>query len=493
MRAFASSFRGRLTLLSLLTLAVALTAYSLLLGQINLSRLSQHIDEDLQSRARMLSHRTEPPPRGQGPFDQPRPEGGPAEGRGGDPPGDRPPQDRRPPPGGPVDMRAVRMIDSSGRVVGGQGNDQMFDEPLFERALGGQEGFAEIVLNGAPVRVFATPWMREGGPGGAIEVAHDLRDYQDMKSTQIWTWLALAPLALAISAVAAFLMTGRALTPLREMQKAAATMGQGDLSQRLQITGDDELAHLAQAFNVMAANLQKAFEDQAAAYESLKEAYESQRRFTADASHELRTPLSRLQLATSSALRGPESGYKGALETADSAAKSMAKLTRELLVLARADAGQLGLRHEIFDLRLAVSNALNGFNREIGAHFPPGPVLVEGDQDHLERVISNLIDNAVRHTPETKPITVTLSESKGGAVITVEDKGEGIAPEHLPHLFERFYRVDPARARADGGVGLGLAICKSLIEAHGGSIAVASEAGQGTTVKVTLPVAATTR
>ena len=492
MRAFATSFRGRLTLLSLLTLAITLTVYSLLLGRINLSRLSQHIDEDMQNRARMLAHRPDPPQQGPGGFDgrqggpQDQPNGAPGEG----PPDGQPPPGQRPPPqSGPMDMRTARMIDMSGRVVRGQAGDDVFDQTLYQKARSGQEGFSEIQWNGVPTRVFATPWMRQGEQVGVVEVAHDLRDYQDMKSTQIWTWLALAPLALAISAVAAFLMTGRALKPLQEMQTAATQMGQGDLGQRLSVRGDDELAHLAQTFNIMAANLQRSFEDQAAAYESLKEAYESQRRFTADASHELRTPLARLQLATSSALRGPESGYKEALETADSAAKTMAKLTRELLVLARADAGQLGLRHEVFDLRLAVSNALNGFNREIGSQFPAGPVLVEGDQDHLERVISNLIENAVRHTAGEKPISVSLSESGGKAVICVEDQGEGISTEHLPHLFDRFYRVDAARARTDGGVGLGLAICKSLVEAHGGSIAVVSEVGKGTSVTITLPIA----
>lgn len=485
MKGFAGSFRGRLTLLSLLTLAVTLTAYSLLLGQINLSRLSRHIDEDLQNRAESLAHRPPPPPQdmpgdnGRRPLDQPT----------ADFPPDRPasPDQRPPPPGGPLDTRTVRLIDMNGRVVRGQAQGDIFDETLYQKARNGQAGFSEIVSNGAPVRVFATPWMQDGGQAGVVEVIHDLRDYEDMKSSFFWTWLALAPLALVISAVAAFLMTSRSLTPLQEMQRAATQMGQGDLSHRLEVRGGDELAHLAQSFNVMASHLDRSFRDQASAYSSLKEAYESQRRFTADASHELRTPLARLQLATSSALRGPESGYKEALETADSAAKAMAKLTRELLVLARADAGQLGLRHEVFDLRLAVSNALNGFQREIRSSFPPGPVLTEGDQDHLERVVSNLIENAVRHTPGDKSISVSLSEAAGQATICVQDEGEGISPEHLPHLFERFYRVDAARARPDGGVGLGLAICKSLVEAHGGEIRVESAVGTGTSVSISLP------
>jgi two-component system OmpR family sensor kinase len=166
----------------------------------------------------------------------------------------------------------------------------------------------------------------------------------------------------------------------------------------------------------------------------------------------------------------------------------MAKLIRELLVLARADAGQLGLRHDVLDLRLVVSDALNGFSREIQASFPSASVMISGDQDHLERVVVNLIENAVKHTPEDAPICASINERDGNAVLVVEDSGEGISPEHLPHLFERFYRADAARGMGDG-IGLGLAISKSVVEAHGGAISVQSELGKGTRFEVTLPLA----
>jgi len=357
---------------------------------------------------------------------------------------------------------------------------------LVHEAMNGREGHSTKIVDGVPLRIFATPWFRAGGQVGVVEVARDLREYNDLKSTQLWTWLALAPLALCLSAFGAYVLAGRAVRPLKAMESAATKMGQGDLTQRLEVQGDDELASLANTLNTMAVNLEKSFQDKQSAYDALKESYESQRRFTADASHELRTPLARLQLATSSALRGPESGYKEALETADTSAKSMAKLIRELLVLARADAGQLGLRHDLIDLRLAVSNALNGISREVATSFPNSPVTIEGDQDHLERVVTNLIENAVRHTPADKPISVSLSARDGQAVIAVEDAGEGIAAADLPHLFERFYRADSARP--EGGIGLGLAICKSVVEGHGGTITVQSEVGKGTRVEVRLPI-----
>lgn len=471
MKSFLASFRGRLTLISLATLAMAMTVYSLLLGYVNVTRLSQHIDQELFNRARQITSRPGPPPRVRGDLEMRPRDGGPT-GMPDAGPGDSPFD-----PQGP-DLRRPRLIDETGKTLSG---DDPLDPALVQSALRGREGFAEIKVDGQPVRVFAAPWRRPDGSRGAVEVARDLRDIHDLKQTQFWTWLALTPLALALAAFAAFVLTGRALVPLKAMRQAAHEIGAGDLKQRLAVQGDDELAELALAFNAMAANLDRSFKE-------MKEAYESQKRFTADASHELRTPLARLQLATSSALRGDGTEYRSALETADASAKKMAGLIRDLLMLARADAGQLGLRRDHFDLRLPVSDALNAFDREIRAEFPPGPLSVVGDQDHLERVVSNLVENAIRHTPEGKAISVRVAPEPGSAAITISDEGSGIAPEHLPHLFERFYRADASRTGGDG-VGLGLAICKSVVEAHGGTIEVQSEPGKGTCIKIQIPLA----
>jgi two-component system OmpR family sensor kinase len=517
MRGFLSSFRGRLTVMSLIILALGLSAYSWVVGFINLSQLSSHINADLTQRGRMLARGGPPGMRvlnGQRggdfigdrnpPIPGQRDSTAPPEHPGGDQPPGTP--QLRDGPGGPrprqgddaffggrepgpnADLRRARFLGPGGLVIGGLPDDHAFDFGLFQRGMRGEEAFADQTIEGQLVRVFATPWYRGDRQQGVVEVARDLRDYDDLRHTQFWTWITLTPLALALSAFGAFVLAGKTLKPIQTMQKAASAIGQGDFSRRLAVNGDDELANLAQAFNVMAASLQKSFADQAAAYENLKEAYESQKRFTADASHELRTPLARVQLATSSALRGPEAGYREALEIADGSAKSMAKLIRELLVLARADAGQLGLKHDPFDLRLAVSDALNGFKREIGATFPHSTVIIEGDQDHLERVVANLVENAIRHTAGDKPINVSLAVQDGKAILYVEDAGSGIAPDHLPHLFDRFYRADGARGIGDG-VGLGLAICKSVVEGHGGTISVRSEVGEGTRFEVALPLA----
>ena len=507
MRGFLTSFRGRLMVMSLIILAIGLTAYSFIVGFVNLSRLNAHINEDLTQRGHMLS-RSGPPRRaldgGPGlqlrdgpPPDQMR--GGPESRPDGPPENAQPPMQRRigPPqsdlflggrePGINADLRRARFLNPNGEVIGGFHDDHPFDVALFQRTMRGDEGFVDKVIEGQFVRVFSTPWYRGDQQQGAVQVTRDLRDYRDFQHTQVLTWFALAPLALALSAFGAFVLAGRALQPIQVMQQAAGKFGQGDFSQRLKVNGEDELASLAQTFNVMADNLQRSFEDQANAYSDLQEAYESQKRFTADASHELRTPLARMQLATSSALRGPESGYKQALEVADNSAKSMAKLIRELLVLARADAGQLGLKHDALDLRLVISDALNHFPRPIDVQFPNNAVTIEGDQDHLERVVINLIENAVRHTTEDKPISVLLQTCDAQAVLVIEDAGSGISPEHLAHIFDRFYRADAVRTAGEG-IGLGLAICKSIVEAHKGSISVKSELGQGTRFEVSLPL-----
>ena len=273
------------------------------------------------------------------------------------------------------------------------------------------------------------------------------------------------------------------------MQEATAAIGAGDLERRLEVRGEDELAEVARSFNEMTENLARAFAAERASYRALEDAYEGQRRFTADASHELRTPLTRLQVATSGALASndPERN-RHALEIADAAATSMSNLVRHLLTLARADAGQLHLRMEPLDLRVIVAAAVDEVGREVHLELPPEPVTLAGDEDHLRRVLANLLQNACRHTPPDAGITVSLAVEDERVSLTVEDQGEGIEAAHLPHVFERFYRADAARTGSDSGAGLGLAICKSIVEAHGGQISIESSLGRGTRVRIMLPL-----
>jgi len=490
MKSFVSSFRGRLTLLCSGTMLVALLAYSAIVGQINVNRILDRIDHDLLNRATRIASRPGPPP-GLAPRQGQREGAFPPPGRFGFP---DVAERNGPPPRDPQDavdqsLGQPEMMDAQGHFINAPAM-QPYDSRAASQAIGsGVPVFTDVEVRGERLRVLYFPWQDDRGQiVGAVQLGRGLRDVDDFKSTQIETLLMLLPFGIALAAFAGMLVAKRALQPVSEMERAADLIGRGQLNQRLHVSGDDELARLAKSFNNMVQRLQLSFEDQELAYKALKESYESQKRFTADASHELRTPLARMQLATSSALRGPESGYRQALEVADDSSKSMAKLIRELLVLARADAGQLGLKHDSIDLRLVVSDALNKFTRPIDVHFPNNAVMVVGDQDHLERVITNLIENAVRHTDADKPMFVSLKVCEQDAVLSVEDAGSGISPEHLTHIFERFYRADSVRSAGDG-IGLGLAICKSIVEAHRGSISVKSEPGKGTRFEVVLPLA----
>lgn len=163
-----------------------------------------------------------------------------------------------------------------------------------------------------------------------------------------------------------------------------------------------------------------------------------------------------------------------------------------MLVLAKADAGQLQVRREPVDLRLVASNAvtlLDPKGERIKAEFSESAVTVSGDADHLERVVINLLENALRYSDGT--VTIAVESSSGQAALRVVDEGVGIAPEHLERVTERFYRADASRSRGEGGVGLGLAICKTIVEAHGGSLKISSVVGKGTKVEVFLPIAQT--
>jgi signal transduction histidine kinase len=243
----------------------------------------------------------------------------------------------------------------------------------------------------------------------------------------------------------------------------------------------------------MIARLEGAFQHLSQAYSRLELAYAEQRRFTADASHELRTPLTRIKGMTSLALCGPHCAdeYREALVTADQAADVMARIVQDLLLLARADAGELRIRSEPISLsallQSAVERVVIGSGPPIRCEPPPEGLEVVGDRDHLERLLVNLLENALRHTPPEGEVRLRATCEENEVALIVSDTGEGIPAEHLPKVCERFYRVDAARARADGGTGLGLAICQSIAQAHSGRLEIWSEVGKGVSVQVRLP------
>jgi len=289
--------------------------------------------------------------------------------------------------------------------------------------------------------------------------------------------LALLPLALLGAGIGGFALAGRALSPVDRITRVAAEISEQDLSRRLPVAANDELGRLATTFNALIRRLQQAFE--------------RQRRFTADASHELRTPLSLIQAITGQKLmrrREPEE-YEQALRQIDEATAYMSKLVAHLLTLARADAGQLTLAREPLDLTELLEHVAGQVGDSSGRVIPvyaAGPALAIGDTLRLTELFLNLLENASKYTPPEGTVEVHVCREQGSIEVAIRDTGIGIPPEHLPHIFDRFYRVDKARAREAGGTGLGLAISQWIAEAHGGSIRAESAPGQGTTMTVTL-------
>jgi heavy metal sensor kinase len=245
---------------------------------------------------------------------------------------------------------------------------------------------------------------------------------------------------------------------------------------------EDEIARLARAFNEL--------------LDRLESAHGTQQRFLADASHELRTPLTVLRGEIEVALRRerPADEYREVLESSREEIERLARLTENLLSLARSDAGEGLVTREAVDLAalcVGVREAMSGMAEQKRMKLTveaSEAVFVNGDAGALERVCLNLVENAIRYSPAGENVTLQVVNENGEAVLSVSDTGPGIGAEHLPHLFERFYRVDKARSREQGGAGLGLAIVEALVKAHGGSVSVSGVVGQGTTFTIRLPL-----
>ncbi|WP_231605405.1 cell wall metabolism sensor histidine kinase WalK [Synechococcus sp. CBW1006] len=279
-------------------------------------------------------------------------------------------------------------------------------------------------------------------------------------------------------------LANRALKPVGEITRMTEKVRiSGDLTQRIRYHGttDDELARLATLFDEM--------------LDSLEATFEHERRFTADASHELRTPLTalkgRLQVTLSQS-RVAET-YVETLQAIEQEVDRLIRLSNDLLLLSRLDQNHDKGGFELIDLKdlLAATAAqiqpLADLRRiQLITDLAPD-LQIQGSPDHLIRLFLNLLDNAVKHTPASGTVTVTAVAQRGSVQVSVSDTGPGISSEHLPHLFQRFYRVEKSRSRAMGGTGLGLAIAQEIVHRHHGTIAAQSQPGEGTTLRVSFP------
>jgi signal transduction histidine kinase len=353
------------------------------------------------------------------------------------------------------------------------------------QALGGHEVFSTVPDGPSDVRLLSMPLRRSGQIIGVVQVGNSLAGIYEDWARMTRTLVTLIPLVLLVAGLGGAFLTDRALRPVRQIASAAGRIETENLSLRLPVFGHDEFADLADTFNGMLSRLQIGFERQ-------EEAFEQQRRFTADASHELRTPLTIIKANTSLALtaRRTEQEYQKTIRAVDSAADRMNRIVQDLLILARSDAHQLAYSLEplsLADILAVASEAFSSMDHPpITLHLPSPPPWVLGHSDSLLRLFSNLLENAIRYTPSDGRITLSAEVCGGSVTIQVTDTGEGIAPEHLPYVTERFYRAEAARSRAHGGTGLGLSICRSILDAHSGGLAIESTVGTGTSVLVTL-------
>ncbi|HLM82450.1 MAG TPA: ATP-binding protein [Terriglobales bacterium] len=298
--------------------------------------------------------------------------------------------------------------------------------------------------------------------------------------------LMFAPLLFLVAAVGGYWLSRRALAPVDAIVRTARDISGANLASRLQkLDTGDELQRLSDTLNEMLDRLEAAF---------LRIT-----QFTADASHELRTPVSLIRTEAELALRRSrgESEYKESLRHILLEAERTTSLIEQLLSLARADSGREALHMQPVDLRQTLADVVEGWqqvaiirNLQFSAHLDGQEPFVLGDGAALRRLADILLDNAFKYTPPTGFVRLALEQKGGTAVMSVQDSGAGIASEEQDKIFERFYRVDKARSREQGGAGLGLAIAKWIVTQHRGAIAVVSRPGEGAIFRVELPVMA---
>jgi heavy metal sensor kinase len=294
--------------------------------------------------------------------------------------------------------------------------------------------------------------------------------------------LVAGPCLIGIAAVGAYFLVGRALRPVVKLTESAEAITLQNLKERLPVvdTGD-ELQTLSLALNRM--------------INRLEDAVEATRRFVADASHELRTPLAVLrgELETVLNLKNVSGAARDTLASNLEEVERLSKIVERLLALSRMDSGEAQSEAVVFDLsRLAANTAeqMSVLAEDKGVLFSceaDNEVLARGDPPRIKQVLVNLMDNAINYTPEGRRVTVRVHTDDGHPVLQVLDAGIGIPHEALPHIFDRFYRVDPARSRDVGGAGLGLSIVKAICSAHGAEIKVESAVGVGTNMRVIFP------
>jgi heavy metal sensor kinase len=347
-----------------------------------------------------------------------------------------------------------------------------------------QESAAQVALLAGPRMLVASHrLMMPGGKDYLIETGAPMDAVQADLRKWLWFLVALLPVVLVIALGGGYVLVKRALLPVDRITGSAEHISSHNLSERLPVpqTGD-ELERLSVALNHM--------------IERLDAAFQHSRQFVADASHELRTPLTALRGELESLTKEPQlnAAWRERLGSALEELDRLTHIVEGLFAISRLDAGEATTEWLPLDLtQLATSTAeqmsLLAEDKDIHVTCKGAMgVWVVGDRARLKQVVVNLLDNAIKYTPQGGAVSMTVGATENNAVLEVADTGLGIPADAVPRVFERFFRVDKARARAQGGAGLGLAIVKSICTAHQGRVEVSSNPGRGSRFRVELPL-----
>lgn len=380
------------------------------------------------------------------------------------------------------DEEFVRLYDRSGTLVLDLSDpDEAIPArvPDMDRVLDGDTRWFDVSGDDETYRVLAVP-LPDGA--GSLVVGQSTEEIDETLGSLLQIIAIAYPVSILLAGAIGLFLAQRALGPIDRMTRSVQQITANDLGRRLDLTlPDDELGRLAGTFDDMLARLEAEFR--------------RQRQFTSDASHELRTPLTIMKGEIEVALsRDREAGaYRDVLEATGEQVNGLIDLVNSLLLLARADAGQIPLQKEPVEVGVAVETVidqLRPLSDEAGVRMSSeGPeVTLHADFTLFLQLLFNLLENAIKHTPEGGTVQVHWSADAGTLLLNITDTGSGIAAAHLPHVFDRFYRVDSARTSSDGGAGIGLSICRWIVESHGGTITATSDPGRGSTFTVTLPV-----
>ncbi|NOT07082.1 MAG: HAMP domain-containing protein [Gemmatimonadales bacterium] len=386
------------------------------------------------------------------------------------------------------------IADSGGRVLFASDSASSLPIASFERLRAPLRSSPRALANGSytfdpasgPARYLVLPIDSAGPEVAAVLVAAPSTTTVLEAEALLQSMLVIAPLILLASVLVGYWVAGRNLEPLGTMVRELEAITDGtSLHRRLAVERThDEVARLGSAVNLM--------------FERLERSFAALHRFTAEASHELKTPLMVLRAGVERALRNPGTPPESlqALDESLLHINRMAEMVDSLLTLARADEGRLPLAVEECDIRELVGEAAETASMlaeaaeiVVTVTIPDAPVPLAVDRNRIRQLLLNLVTNAVKYTPQGGAVSLGLSDQGGMVTVTVGDTGIGIAAGDLQHIFDRFWRADPARSRIgeSPGTGLGLAITKWIAEAHGGSISVQSRPGRGTLFTVGLP------